>query len=545
MRNQQNILAMGKMLFVVISSLAIQLAGFAQTNSSPSSQAQSPSQGPGQITKPNPVVAASTPAENKPDVAQDSVVKVFSTELYPNPYQPWNKGTPTEITGSGVVIEGHRIITNAHVVLYGSQYQIQGSQSGDKISATVEAIAPGIDLAVLKLDDEKFFDTHPPLSRGVALPQVKEPVMVYGYPKGGDTLSITKGIVSRIEFTSYYFNVAGLRIQIDAAINPGNSGGAAVVDGKMIGMAFSHLGDSENIGYIIPSEEIELFLRNIANGAYHKKPAIFDEFQTLENPALRSFLKIDNSVEGVIVKKPLNSDPAYPLKQWDVVTKIGGTPVDDQGMIKLGENLHVAFNYLVQKVAKDGKVPLTVIRGGKEVQIELPVSTDRPLVIPYLNDSYPSYFIYGSLVFSNASREFLGDFMGTAKAATILSGLIEKESPLINREADKPAFDGERLVIVSSPFFPNKLSKGYGNPMSSVVKSVNNIPIQNIEHLVKVLRDSKDDFITIEFYGHYGETLVFRRTEMLAATDEVLTNNGIRSQGSPDALAIWNAKPVQ
>jgi hypothetical protein len=32
---------------------------------------------------------------------------------------------------------------------------------------------------------------------------------------------------------------------------------------------------------------------------------------------------------------------------------------------------------------------------------------------------------------------------------------------------------------------------------------------------------------------------------MLAATDEILTDNGIRDQGSSDTLAIWNAKPKQ
>jgi hypothetical protein len=199
----------------------------------------------------------------------------------------------------------------------------------------------------------------------------------------------------------------------------------------------------------------------------------------------------------------------------------------------------------VQKVAKDGKISLTVVRGGKEIQVELPALTDRPFVIPYLNGLYPSYFIYGPVVFSSATKEYLDFFLKSNKAATVLTGLTEKHSPLITRMMDKPAFDAERLVIVSSPFFPNKLSEGYSNPMASVVKSVNNILIQNLGHLVKVLRDSKDDFITIEFDGANAETLVFRRTEMLAATDEILTNNGIRNQGSPDALAVWNSKPAQ
>src|SRR5664279_1253274 len=94
------------------------------------------------------VVAATIP---KLPAIENSVVKVFSTMRYPEPFRPWTKQQPQEVTGSGVVIEGKRILTNAHVVLYASQVQVQANQSGDKISATVESISPGIDLAVLKL----------------------------------------------------------------------------------------------------------------------------------------------------------------------------------------------------------------------------------------------------------------------------------------------------------------------------------------------------------------------------------------------------------
>src|SRR5262249_7529621 len=201
-----------------------------------------------------------------------------------------------------------------------------------------------------------------PLPRAKMLPEIKDTAMVYGYPEGGTSLSITKGIVSRIEFSAYNYPVSGLRIQLDAAINPGNSGGPAIVGDKMIGLAFSRLTEADNIGYIIPSEEIDLLLQDIADGHYDGKPDLFDDFQTLENPALRAFLKLDKSVQGMIVHKPDSTDPAYPLKEWDVVTKIGDTPVDDQGMIKLGPNLRVHFRYMVQKIAKNGKLPMTVVR---------------------------------------------------------------------------------------------------------------------------------------------------------------------------------------
>jgi hypothetical protein len=109
---------------------------------------------------------------------------------------------------------------------------------------------------------------------------------------------------------------------------------------------------------------------------------------------------------------------------------------------------------------------------------------------------------------------------------------------------DRPAFPGERLVVVSSPFFPHKLSEGYTNPMTEVVKCVNGIPIKNLAHMVQVLRDRKDEFVTFDFDNRFGETLIYRRDDIVAATDDILTDNGIRSQGTPDEMNIWNAKPA-
>jgi S1-C subfamily serine protease len=505
--------------------------------------ADATAQEPKTTPAPKPAVETAVPAsaDKNFDAVANSVVKIFSTVRYPDVFKPWTKSAPSSITGSGVVIEGKRILSNAHVVQYASQVQIQANQAGDKVSAKVVAVAPGIDLAVLKLDDESFFDTHPALPRAKLLPEIKDTAMVYGYPEGGTSLSITKGIVSRIEFASYNFPVAGLRIQIDAAINPGNSGGPAVVGENMIGLAFSRLTEADNIGYIIPSEEIDLFLQDIADGKYDGKPSLYDEFQTLENPSLRKYLKLDKSVEGLIIHKPDPTDSAV-LKEWDVITKIGDTPVDDQGMIKLGANLRVHCRYLVQKMAKNGKLPMTVVRQGKEMSLEVPVFATRPMVIPDLGNEYPSYFIYGPICFTKATEMLTRNFLTGTRGGRFASWLSAMGSPLLARAADKPNFDGEELVVIPSPFFPHKLSSGYGEPYYQVVKAVNNIKVKNLAHLVEILRDSKEEFIRIEFDNHYGETIVFPRAEMLAATDDILTDNGIRAQGSADTLSVWNAK---
>ena len=492
------------------------------------------------------VAAAAYPASAREQTGEaapnidNSVVKVFATVRHPDPFKPWTKQAPNEISGSGVVIEGKRILTNAHVVLYASQVQVQASAAGDKVSASVVAVAPGIDLAVLQLDDPTFFDTHHPLARASKLPQIKDAVLAYGFPTGGNSLSITKGIVSRIEFVSYNFPVSGLRIQVDAAINPGNSGGPAIAGDKMIGLAFSKLsGDAQNIGYIIPNEEIELFLKDIADGHYDGKPAMYDDLQTLENPALRDFLKLDKSVEGMVVHRPASTEAAYPLKEWDVITRIGEAPVDNQGMVKIDKDLRVSFAYLIQQMAHDGHVALRIVRGGKALQIQLPVSAEHPTLVSDLRGSYPAYFIYGPMVFSPATWQFVSSLEGNAGLMRML-GFVK--SPLITRALDEPTADLRELVVVSSPFFPDKIANGYSNPAGSVVYSVNGIRIQSLVHLVAVLRDLKDPFVTVEFDQKGGEALVFSRQAIISATDGILMDNGVRAQGSADTLAVWQDK---
>lgn len=476
-----------------------------------------------------------------PSRVENSVVKIFSTLRRPDPYKPWTKATPQDVTGSGVIIEGKRILTNAHVVGYASQVEIQASQDGDKVAATVVAVARGMDLALLKLDDESYFNKHPALPRASVLPDVREQVFAYGYPVGGNSLSITKGIVSRVEFVPYGFGNAGLRVQIDAPINPGNSGGPVIAGDKMIGLAFSGVAGANNIGYVIPNEEIELFLSDVADGRYDGKPLLLDSVQTLENPVLRQYLKLDRSVEGAVVHRPARSDAAYPLKEWDVITRIGEHPVDNQGMVKLGPNLRVRFQYRVQQVAKDGKVPLTIVRDGKTMQVQVPVGGARQLLIPDLAGGYPSYFVYGPIVFTRATAEYLSFI--TANAAA-LNGFSFNASPLVTRRGDSPDAQHEELVVISSPFFPHKLVAGYSNRMGAVVESVNGVPVRSLRHLVALLRDLKDDMVVLRFDQREGETMVLPRKEMVAATEGILSDNGIRSQGSADMMDIWNGKKI-
>src|SRR4051794_37744366 len=133
-------------------------------------------------------LASRLPADEPVDresATRESVVQISATIRLPDMVRPWTKQSPRDVGGTGVVIEGRRILTNAHVVQYASQVFVEPYQSSEKLPAKVEAISTGVDLAVLKLDDESFFEKRTPLARSPELPEVKESVLVYGYPQGG------------------------------------------------------------------------------------------------------------------------------------------------------------------------------------------------------------------------------------------------------------------------------------------------------------------------------------------------------------------------
>jgi S1-C subfamily serine protease len=476
---------------------------------------------------------------------RESVVKIFAKLREPDVFRPWTKSSPHQVTGSGVVIPGKRILTNSHVVNHASEIFIQPNRSSERISVEVEALSPAIDLAVLKLNDESFFEAHPPLRQNPTLPALQQTALVYGYPEGGSEMSITRGIVSRVEFADYYMTAEGIRIQVDAAINPGNSGGPALVDGRMIGLVFSKLQQADNIGYIIPMEEIELFLKDVKDGRYDGKPVLIEEFQHLQNDALRAKLKLSKKTSGVMVRRFAGAPRDSPLKVGDVVTRIGEHIVDNAGLVQIDGDRLVKFQYLVQRLARDNKVPLTIIRDGRELKIDAPVNSDmNRWLIPMLGDTIPSYFIFGPLVFTEVTDDYVRYLYSDEGVSRITANLYSGNPPF-TRYGDRPAFPGERIVIVAHPMFTHKISKGYKEPYADAIGEVNGTRIRNLKHMVEVLRDATSEYVEFKFLCKFTDTIVFNRKEALDATEEILSDNGIRGQYSTDMASIWNATKVK
>jgi S1-C subfamily serine protease len=468
---------------------------------------------------------------------EESVVKVLASIRYPNPIRPWTNGQPGEVVGTGVIIDGKRILTNAHLTLYATEVQIQYRPGDEKIPAKVQSLASDMDLALLTIEDDQFFQKHAPLPRSAKLPKVQDNVAVYGFPIGGNDLSVTKGVVSRIDHGPYFSNGYGQIIQISAAVNPGNSGGPAVVNDEMIGVVFSRLNEGEGVGYVIPNEEITTFLTDIGDGKYDGKPvdATGTDFHMLENAGLRAFLKLDKKTKGVMATLPPRRPADYQLKEFDVVTKIAGHEVDNQGLIQTADGLRAPLDSILAKEARNGSVLLTVLRDGKTLEVPLPVTTADQRLIRDLRGEKPSYFIHGPLVFATAKAEAIQFY------ARLNPGLFNGRSPLLQRRFDRVAFPDEELVVVTSPMFKHKITEGYGDAVGQVVAEVNGVKIKNLRHLVELLRDVKDEFLIFRFAESSTSILVFNRAEMNKATDEILDDNGIspNRRGSEDMLKVW------
>ena len=196
-------------------------------------------------------------------------------------------------------------------------------------------------------------------------------------------------------------------MQVSAAVNPGNSGGPAAVGGKMVGLVFSRLSEGENIGYVIPNEEIDIFLEDIKDGRYDGKPddATLTSYQRLKNDGLRAMLGLDKKTGGILAIPPRKGEPGNPFQEFDVITKIGPHEIDNDGMVRLQDGLRIPFTGMIPKLARKGKVPLSVLRKGKPTTIALPVSNKDNRLIPDLRGGHPSWFIHGPLAFSPAKSE--------------------------------------------------------------------------------------------------------------------------------------------
>jgi S1-C subfamily serine protease len=464
------------------------------------------------------------PAGSEPE---KSVVQIFTSFQEPNWGAPWIFSQPHFASGTGFLIDGDRILTNAHVTAWTKQLLVRKYHDPQPYFATVEYVAHDVDLAVLKVSDPNFYKGMKPLELG-PLPQVRSQVVTYGFPAGGQQISYTRGVVSRIQVESYVHigNRAFLAVQTDAAINPGNSGGPVIQDDKVVGVAFEGLVGLQSTGYFIPTAIIRHFLTDIKDGTYNGVPESGLEMVELQNPAFRRMLKLSpDSRQGVRVDRILDIPETQQLmKVNDVIMKVGDYPVDKDGTITYQGNtvgVSVAFDE-----AQDGDtVPLQVWRDGKMIDVDLPVKVYKAdLTEGNQYDVLPPYYIYGGLVFTPLSLDYLKSIGSTSSQIGGRDLIYE----LIYRHLEDPKHWRPQPVVLSS-ILDADVNANLSTRGQALVDTINGQVIQQLSDVPKAFAAAKGPFDIIEFFpDHHFEVLL--HDQAAQALPDILTTYSVPAQ---------------
>lgn len=454
--------------------------------------------------------------------AWEGVVKIEASSLSPNYLAPWNSGRPNSGTGTGWLVAKNRIMTNAHVVENATRLLIRLPSDPKPYEAKVLYVAHDADLALIEPVDQKAFQDLQPFTLS-GIPALNTEVIAVGYPIGGDRLSVTRGVVSRIDFNTYSHTMvdAHLTIQVDAAINPGNSGGPVLQDGKVVGVAFQGFNGAtaQNVGYMIPVPVIARFLKDVEDGQYDHYVDLSINHFPIENPGQRKALGLPDDGIGVYVSTVHRAGSSYPLVQnGDVLLSIEGLPIYSNGLIRFEGEL-VDLNEIVERKFNGDKVKLGLLRAGKKMDVEIRLKRFTPMVSmgkQYLTQA--PFVIYAGLVFQPLSRDL---FEAYSMSDSVVTYYYRE---FLNSElyTQKPE------VVILTNVLPDQINTYWSAYKQSVVDEINGMKIRRLSDVVTALNQqgSNPDFIELKIVGS-NRPLVMHREQAKLAHPKIMSKYGI------------------
>ncbi len=450
---------------------------------------------------------------------QKSLVRITATDVEPDYKAPWNSGGIQRGIGAGFVIDGGRIMTNAHVVSNSRYLTVERDGDPNKYSATVLFVAHDCDLALIKVSSPDFFKDMVPLNFG-GIPELESTVSAYGYPLGGQRMSVTTGIVSRVDFQLYTHSSIDqhLAIQISAQINPGNSGGPVMQNGKAVGVAFQgYTGDvAQGVAYMIPTPVIQRFLKDISDGHYDRYADLGLTYSKLQNPAQRRYLGLQDDDRGVLINTVIAaSSSAQFLKSGDVLMAIDDHPVSSDAYVEL-EGERVEMPEVVERKFKGDSVKLDLLRDRQPLTVNVQLGPIWPYAIQgHGYDMRPRYVVYGGLLFQPLSLDLIQAYQPQdLRLRHYFDFFILEQIYLEHPE-----------VIVLTNILPDPTNTYLQPYRNGIVDEVNGKKIKTLEDLAKTFAEPAERFV-INMIGD-GPPLVLDPKEVEAARARIKTRYNV------------------
>ncbi len=474
---------------------------------------------------------ALSPVQAEVDRIEQSVFRITNFQQSPDWQSPWKLKPTGRGQGSGFLIKDDLILTNAHVVSDSRMLLVNKISSPEPFLADVVAIAHDSDLALLKVRDSKFYLNLIPLKLG-GVPELRSRVRAYGYPMGGQELSRTEGVVSRIEFGTYVHPGidSHLLVQTDSAINPGNSGGPITQSGKAIGVAFQSNLRLNDVGYFIPVPLITRFLDDMKDGKYDGVPEIGVETSSLINQHYRRYLGLPENTAGILVDRVVpRSSAEGVIKTGDVLTKIEDMQIDAAGMVNYGEQ-QVTFFIEAENRQIGDLLKIQVWRNGKFHDLSLTLKA-APFGVEMRNsyDELPEYLIFGGLIFIALNRNYIHS------PGNVTPPLAYEHW---YRELERPRTRKDQAVLISR-VLPSSVNSGYTNLHNFIVSTVNGKSINTLNDLDKMLKDMPPDTRHVVFESEWQNMpIVLDYKKSLEQQQTVLKRYGIMAGSNLSGMHI-------
>ncbi|RMG42608.1 MAG: serine protease [Acidobacteria bacterium] len=464
-------------------------------------------------------VAQVLPAD---DTILPAVVRIDVYVDPPDLLSPWQKAGVEHVTGAGILVGRGAVLTAAHVVADAVSIEVQSAFSAERSVAEVAYIGHECDLALLRLEDPRFLAEVEPVPIG-ATPAPGTELRIYGFPIGGESVSYSSGIVSRVQVGTYVHSAEDLLlVQTDAPVNPGNSGGPAIASGRLAGIAMQTLEDAENIGYLVPAAVIRHFLDDVSDGRYDGFPRLGVRLQDLGSPALREYLGMPPGTSGGLVIRVDDGGPADEvLRPGDVLLSIGGRPLANDLTVDLPGIGRVDWSAAVRSRQIGEPIELEWLRGGERRRARIELTPHRPLVPGRHTAEVPRYFVFGGILFQPLSYEYLRDYFEDPPA--------ELELWATDRNVVTP--DRHELIIIQQ-VLPDPVNRGYQDWADLVVETVNGVRPRDLDALAELVDTATGEWLAIEVGD--GRRMVLPLAEARAARERILRNFGLDDDRSPD-----------
>ena len=435
-------------------------------------------------------------------IRTDSLVKVNATSQGYNLHIPWQKESPGQRRGLGVVLAGNRILVTGQMVADATYIELELPESGQKIPAKVIAVDYEANVALLaaaaagKKGDE-FFAGLKPMVLDTST-RIGDSLAIWQAGRVGE-LIVTPLVVSKVLTQPYVVESSSLLVYEATGIirSEQNSFTLPVVKGgKLAGLLLRY--DSKNqVVTVLPAPIIEHFLKDTADGKYEGFPNLGVEMQQTLDEQFREYLDLKNGSKGAFVSGVTKGATADKIgvKEGDIILAINNHAVDSRGDYQDPQYGALSVGHIVRGRSFVGdKIEMKVLRDGKELLLNGELSRKQPseyLVTPYIFDRGPNYVMMGGLLFQELSRPYLRAFGGEQSNGAILR---------LSRIAEHPESyekEGRRRLVFLSAVLPTPTVQGYERLGGQVVNEVNGKKINDLQDLVAAFKQPKDGIHTI------------------------------------------------